>query len=50
MLFDAASPARRVEVTLAKGRYDVSIARVDDGKAAISVYRVYALPELTPRR
>jgi len=31
-------------VKLEKGRYDVSIARVDDGQAALSVYRLYRMP------
>jgi len=53
ILFDAATPGASVEhtfeVKLEKGRYDISIARVDDGQAALSVYRLYRMPDLSAR-
>ena len=50
VLFDAATPGAAIaengfHVKLAKGRYDISIARVDDGKAALTVYRLYQMPD-----
>jgi hypothetical protein len=49
VLFDASTSGAidgGVKMKLEKGRYDVSIARVDDGKAALSVYRLYRMPDL----
>jgi len=49
VIFDAATSGAAIgdasfRMKLEKGRYDVSIARVDDGKAAMSVYRLYRMP------
>jgi hypothetical protein len=49
LLFDARAPGadtshRRVAMKLTGGRYDVSIARIDDGEASLSILRLYPLP------